>query len=90
MSGPTSAVPTGVTSTRVSTANTRSNVSVSPPTPSQAAIAGELEFKLTGQWLIIRRVFYCGTPGLAKKLRALAKEFSRTTNTKFEFHKENF
>ncbi|TVU49901.1 hypothetical protein EJB05_01243, partial [Eragrostis curvula] len=35
-------------------------------------------------------VFYCGTPGLAKKLGALAKEFSRTTNTKFEFHKENF
>ncbi|ONM26832.1 Respiratory burst oxidase homolog protein C [Zea mays] len=36
-------------------------------------------------------VFYCGGgPEPLKTLRELAKDFSRKTNTKFEFHKENF
>ncbi|KAK3119038.1 hypothetical protein QOZ80_9BG0712690 [Eleusine coracana subsp. coracana] len=35
-------------------------------------------------------VFYCGAPVLTKELRELAKDFSRKTNTKFDFHKENF
>lgn len=35
-------------------------------------------------------VFYCGAPVLTKELRELAQDFSRKTNTKFEFHKENF
>ncbi|VAI10299.1 unnamed protein product [Triticum turgidum subsp. durum] len=35
-------------------------------------------------------VFYCGAPVLTKELRDLAQDFSRKTNTKFEFHKENF
>ncbi|XP_050226109.1 respiratory burst oxidase homolog protein C-like [Mercurialis annua] len=35
-------------------------------------------------------VFYCGAPGLTKDLRHLAQDFSHKTNTKFDFHKENF
>ncbi|PAN42913.1 hypothetical protein PAHAL_8G197400 [Panicum hallii] len=35
-------------------------------------------------------VFYCGAPVLTKELRELAQDFSRKTNTKFDFHKENF
>ncbi|XP_039125369.1 respiratory burst oxidase homolog protein C-like [Dioscorea cayenensis subsp. rotundata] len=35
-------------------------------------------------------VFYCGAAGLTKELRQLALDFSRKTNTKFDFHKENF
>ncbi|CAL9198523.1 respiratory burst oxidase homolog protein B [Musa acuminata AAA Group] len=35
-------------------------------------------------------VFYCGAPTLTKELRQLATDFSRKTNTKFDFHKENF
>lgn len=35
-------------------------------------------------------VFYCGEPVLTEKLRNLAKDFSTDTNTKFEFHSENF
>ncbi|GKV18536.1 hypothetical protein SLEP1_g28900 [Rubroshorea leprosula] len=35
-------------------------------------------------------VFYCGAPGLTGELRRLAKDFSRKTSTKFDFHKENF
>ncbi|KAJ1275739.1 hypothetical protein BS78_05G159100 [Paspalum vaginatum] len=35
-------------------------------------------------------VFYCGAPVLTKELRELAQDFSRKTDTKFEFHKENF
>ncbi|CAA7399898.1 unnamed protein product [Spirodela intermedia] len=35
-------------------------------------------------------VFYCGPPSLVGELRRLAKDFSRKTTTKFEFHKENF
>lgn len=35
-------------------------------------------------------VFYCGNPVLTRELGNLAREFSRKTNTKFDFHKENF
>lgn len=35
-------------------------------------------------------VFYCGKPALTNELRDLAKDFSRCTSTKFEFHKKNF
>nr|AKS03954.1 respiratory burst oxidase-like protein 1 [Rubia cordifolia] len=35
-------------------------------------------------------VFYCGAPALTKELRQLASDFSRKSDTKFEFHKENF
>ncbi|CAI0551185.1 unnamed protein product [Linum tenue] len=35
-------------------------------------------------------VFYCGAPGLTGELRKWAREFSRNTSTKFDFHKENF
>ncbi|KAL6654762.1 hypothetical protein ACP70R_008227 [Stipagrostis hirtigluma subsp. patula] len=35
-------------------------------------------------------VFYCGRPNLTKELHDLAQELSRTTSTKFDFHKENF
>ncbi|KAL3818455.1 hypothetical protein ACJIZ3_004360 [Penstemon smallii] len=35
-------------------------------------------------------VFYCGAPPPVKELRQLASDFSHRTNTKFEFHKENF
>ncbi|KDP22507.1 hypothetical protein JCGZ_26338 [Jatropha curcas] len=35
-------------------------------------------------------VFYCGAPALTKELRHLALDFSHKTNTKFDFHKENF
>ncbi|XP_002511059.2 respiratory burst oxidase homolog protein C [Ricinus communis] len=35
-------------------------------------------------------VFYCGAPALTKELRHLASDFSHKTNTKFDFHKENF
>lgn len=35
-------------------------------------------------------VFYCGAPALTKELRQLALDFSHKTNTKFDFHKENF
>jgi respiratory burst oxidase len=40
--------------------------------------------------LDIAGVFYCGAPVLTKELRKLAQDFSRKTNTKFDFHKENF
>ncbi|CAL5194743.1 unnamed protein product [Lathyrus oleraceus] len=35
-------------------------------------------------------VFYCGAAGLVGQLKSLSLDFSRKTNTKFEFHKENF
>ncbi|KAL6278582.1 hypothetical protein ACE6H2_022183 [Prunus campanulata] len=35
-------------------------------------------------------VFYCGAHGLVGELRRLAQDFSRKTETKFDFHKENF
>ncbi|KAJ4790857.1 respiratory burst oxidase-like protein [Rhynchospora pubera] len=35
-------------------------------------------------------VFYCGAPALTKELRQHALDFSRSSTTKFEFHKENF
>ncbi|XP_048549136.1 respiratory burst oxidase homolog protein B-like isoform X2 [Triticum urartu] len=35
-------------------------------------------------------VFYCGMPALTNELRYLAKDLSRKTSTRFEFHKENF
>jgi respiratory burst oxidase len=35
-------------------------------------------------------VFYCGAAGLVGELKRLSLDFSRKTNTKFEFHKENF
>ncbi|XP_052194912.1 respiratory burst oxidase homolog protein B-like isoform X2 [Diospyros lotus] len=35
-------------------------------------------------------VFYCGAAGLVGELRQLAQDFSRRTDTKFDFHKENF
>ncbi|KAJ3703261.1 hypothetical protein LUZ61_006966 [Rhynchospora tenuis] len=35
-------------------------------------------------------VFYCGSPTLTKTLRDLSNEFSHTTTTRFQFHKENF
>ncbi|XP_062003046.1 respiratory burst oxidase homolog protein B-like [Rosa rugosa] len=35
-------------------------------------------------------VFYCGAHGLVGELKRLAKDFSRKTETKFDFHKENF
>lgn len=35
-------------------------------------------------------VFYCGAPAAVAELRHLAHHFSHKTNTKFEFHKENF
>ncbi|GKV45519.1 hypothetical protein SLEP1_g52590 [Rubroshorea leprosula] len=35
-------------------------------------------------------VFYCGPPALTKELRQLASDFTHKTNTKFDFHKENF
>ncbi|XP_061357451.1 respiratory burst oxidase homolog protein B-like [Gastrolobium bilobum] len=35
-------------------------------------------------------VFYCGAPGLVGELKKHSLEFSRKTNTKFDFHKENF
>lgn len=38
----------------------------------------------------IAGVFYCGAPPPVKELRQLASDFSHKTNTKFEFHKENF
>jgi len=41
-------------------------------------------------FLDIAGVFYCGAPMLTKELRDLAQDFSRKTNTKFDFHKENF
>lgn len=34
--------------------------------------------------------FYCGARGLVGELRRLSLEFSRKTDTKFDFHKENF
>ncbi|XP_019440572.1 PREDICTED: respiratory burst oxidase homolog protein B-like [Lupinus angustifolius] len=35
-------------------------------------------------------VFYCGAPGLVGELKRLSLDFSRKTNTRFDFHKENF
>ncbi|KAG5067124.1 hypothetical protein AAZX31_04G185700 [Glycine max] len=35
-------------------------------------------------------VFYCGPPALTKELGQLASDFSHNTNTKYDFHKENF
>ncbi|OIT05081.1 PREDICTED: putative respiratory burst oxidase homolog protein H isoform X1 [Nicotiana attenuata] len=35
-------------------------------------------------------VFYCGSPTLTKPLRKLCQEFSLTSSTRFNFHKENF
>lgn len=35
-------------------------------------------------------VFYCGAHGLVGELRRLSQDFSRKTETKFDFHKENF
>ncbi|KAH9328658.1 hypothetical protein KI387_000766 [Taxus chinensis] len=35
-------------------------------------------------------VFYCGAPGPVPELKQLALDFTRKTNTRFEFHKENF
>ncbi|KAJ1380897.1 Riboflavin synthase-like beta-barrel [Sesbania bispinosa] len=35
-------------------------------------------------------VFYCGAHGLVGELKRLSLDFSRKTNTKFDFHKENF
>ncbi|KAK7284370.1 hypothetical protein RJT34_19115 [Clitoria ternatea] len=35
-------------------------------------------------------VFYCGAHGLVGELKRHSLEFSRKTNTKFDFHKENF
>lgn len=35
-------------------------------------------------------VFYCGPQGLVGELRHLSQDFSHKTDTKFEFHKENF
>nr|CAB3477154.1 unnamed protein product [Digitaria exilis] len=35
-------------------------------------------------------VFYCGEPVLVPQLRQLSADFTHKTNTKFEFHKENF
>ncbi|PKU77282.1 respiratory burst oxidase homolog protein C [Dendrobium catenatum] len=35
-------------------------------------------------------VFYCGAATLTKELRQLSQDFSHRTNTKFDFHKENF
>ncbi|GLT39899.1 hypothetical protein SLA2020_140650 [Shorea laevis] len=35
-------------------------------------------------------VFYCGPSALTKELNQLALDFSHKTNTKFDFHKENF
>ncbi|KAJ1417131.1 Riboflavin synthase-like beta-barrel [Sesbania bispinosa] len=35
-------------------------------------------------------VFYCGAHALVGELKRLSLDFSRKTNTKFDFHKENF
>nr|XP_043619174.1 putative respiratory burst oxidase homolog protein H [Erigeron canadensis] len=35
-------------------------------------------------------VFYCGSQTLVKSLESLAKEFTVETDTRFDFHKENF
>ncbi|XP_002457825.1 respiratory burst oxidase homolog protein B isoform X2 [Sorghum bicolor] len=35
-------------------------------------------------------VFYCGEPVLVPQLRQFSADFTHKTNTKFEFHKENF
>ncbi|VAI11040.1 unnamed protein product [Triticum turgidum subsp. durum] len=35
-------------------------------------------------------VFYCGEPVLVAQLRQLSADFTHNTNTKFDFHKENF
>ncbi|KAL9232556.1 hypothetical protein vseg_007656 [Gypsophila vaccaria] len=35
-------------------------------------------------------VFYCGSPTLTKTLKDLCQEFSLSTTTRFDFHKENF
>uniref|UniRef100_A0A0D9V0U8 FAD-binding FR-type domain-containing protein n=1 Tax=Leersia perrieri TaxID=77586 RepID=A0A0D9V0U8_9ORYZ len=35
-------------------------------------------------------VFYCGEPVLVPQLRQLSADFTHKTNTKFDFHKENF
>ncbi|KAJ1283794.1 hypothetical protein BS78_03G154100 [Paspalum vaginatum] len=35
-------------------------------------------------------VFYCGEPVLVPQLRQLSADFTHKTNTRFEFHKENF
>ncbi|KAG9448243.1 hypothetical protein H6P81_014371 [Aristolochia fimbriata] len=35
-------------------------------------------------------VFYCGSATLTQQLRRLCQEFSYNTNTRFQFHKENF
>jgi respiratory burst oxidase len=41
-------------------------------------------------FVIFSGVFYCGAAGLVGELKRLSLDFSRKTNTKFEFHKENF
>lgn len=35
-------------------------------------------------------VFYCGEPVLVPQLRQLSADFTHKTNTRFDFHKENF
>lgn len=35
-------------------------------------------------------VFYCGPVILAKELKEIAREYNHKSNTRFEFHKENF
>ncbi|GLJ40328.1 hypothetical protein SUGI_0829120 [Cryptomeria japonica] len=35
-------------------------------------------------------VFYCGPPMLANQLRSLSQEYTHSSNTRFDFHKENF
>jgi respiratory burst oxidase len=35
-------------------------------------------------------VFYCGPSILAKELKELARDYNHKSNTRFEFHKENF
>lgn len=35
-------------------------------------------------------VFYCGPPMLVSQLRSLSQEYTHSSNTRFDFHKENF
>ncbi|KAL2899219.1 putative respiratory burst oxidase-like protein H [Bienertia sinuspersici] len=35
-------------------------------------------------------VFYCGSPSMTKPLKRLCQEYTRTSSTRFHFHKENF
>ncbi|KAI7731871.1 hypothetical protein M8C21_032235 [Ambrosia artemisiifolia] len=55
--------------------------------PNWRSVYKRIALNHTGQRI---GVFYCGAPAPVKELKQLALDFSHKTDTKFDFHKENF